>query len=218
MNITRRLLLKLAAWFSWRSWSAVLAAGADGEPAQPFGAEFPNLDSLAVGEWWKKKPAPKGPSAPPPMDVPRDQVVAFALYTHDRGVLKITAQLYPLKPGEPREARLAALRRRERWRRGAIPGLVHHGGDGRQRRTQAGRVAAGTRLCGGGEPGRASDRRTDRRHPIHGPSVGRPLSAGGVRARHVHRASGSRRVPDGSSTSGLEATSKIAAGRRTITI
>ena len=40
------------------------------------------------------------------MDVPRDQVVAFALYTHDRGVLKLTAQLYPLKPGEPREARL----------------------------------------------------------------------------------------------------------------
>lgn len=27
------------------------------EPDQPFGAEFPNLDSLAVGEWWAK-PAP----------------------------------------------------------------------------------------------------------------------------------------------------------------
>jgi 3',5'-cyclic AMP phosphodiesterase CpdA len=40
------------------------------------------------------------------MDVPRDQVVAFALYTVERGMLKLTAQLYPLKPGEPREARL----------------------------------------------------------------------------------------------------------------
>jgi hypothetical protein len=40
------------------------------------------------------------------MDVPRDQVVAFALYTQDHGVLKLTGQLYPLKPGESREARL----------------------------------------------------------------------------------------------------------------
>lgn len=40
------------------------------------------------------------------MRVPRDQVVAFALYTHDHGVLKLSAQLFPLKPGEPREVRL----------------------------------------------------------------------------------------------------------------
>jgi hypothetical protein len=126
MNITRRLLLKLAGWFSWRSWSAVLAVGADGEPAQPFGAEFPNLDSLAVGEWWKKKPAPKGPNAPPPMDVPRDQVVAFALYTHDRRVLKITAQLYPLKPAEPREARLEFERDGE-WSEAAKTPIVFPG-------------------------------------------------------------------------------------------
>ncbi len=70
---------------------------------KPFGDANPNLDSLAVGEWWKKA-SKKGPNTPPPMDVPRDQVVAFALYTHDHGVLKITAQLYPLKPDEFREA------------------------------------------------------------------------------------------------------------------
>jgi len=74
------------------------------ERGQPFGSEFPQLDSLAVGEWWTKKST--GRSAPPSMDVPRDQVVAFALYTHDNGVLKLSAQLFPLKPGEPREARL----------------------------------------------------------------------------------------------------------------
>ena len=79
----------------------------------PFGDEFPNLDSLAVGEWWKKPP-PKGPNAPPPLDVPRDQVVAFALYTVDRGVLKLSAQLYPLRPDEPREARLE-VERDGRW-------------------------------------------------------------------------------------------------------
>jgi len=38
--------------------------------------------------------------------VPRDQVVGFALYTHENGVLKITAQLYPLRPEESREVRL----------------------------------------------------------------------------------------------------------------
>lgn len=105
MNITRRLLLKLAALFSWRAASVPITAASDTDPAQPFGGEFPNLDSLAVGAWWKK-PAPTGPNAPPTMDVPRDEVVAFALYTHDHSVLKLTAQLYPLKPGEPREVRL----------------------------------------------------------------------------------------------------------------
>ena len=39
---------------------------------QPFGEEYPNLDSLATGEWWKKAPK-KGPNPPPPMDVPRDR-------------------------------------------------------------------------------------------------------------------------------------------------
>ena len=52
--------------------------------------------------------------APPPMNVPRDEVVAFALYTHDHGVLKLSAQLYPLRPDEPREARLE-FRRDGQW-------------------------------------------------------------------------------------------------------
>ena len=120
MNLTRRLLLKLAALACcWRGSPALAAAaaaagaGTDAESARPFGDEFPNLDSLAAGQWWAK-PAPRGPNAPPPMDVPRDQAVAFALYTHDRGVLKLTAQLYPLRPGEPREARLE-FRRDGQW-------------------------------------------------------------------------------------------------------
>ena len=85
---------------------------------QPFGPEFPNLDSLATGEWWAKriaapgkgKPKGQGQPQPPSMDVPRDQVVAFALYTVHGGVLKMTAQLFPLKPGEVREARLEVQR------------------------------------------------------------------------------------------------------------
>lgn len=91
--------------------------------AQPFGAEFPNLESLTTGPWWtrgvaaapakgkgKAKAKGGGQPAPPPMDVPRDEVVAFAIYTHQGGVLKLSAQLYPLKPDEPREARLELMR------------------------------------------------------------------------------------------------------------
>jgi hypothetical protein len=83
------------------------------EAPHPFGPDFPNLDSLAVGDWWNRKPAGRQPP-PPTMNVPRDQTVAFAIYAHDRGVLKLTAQLYPLLPEEPRQARLE-FRRGERW-------------------------------------------------------------------------------------------------------
>lgn len=94
------------------------------ESAQPFGPDFPNLDSLAVGEWWTRKPT--AANRPPTMDVPRSEVVAFALYTHDAGVLKLTAQLYPLKPGEPREARLE-FQRDGRWQEAAKVPVVFPG-------------------------------------------------------------------------------------------
>ncbi|MEM9083879.1 MAG: hypothetical protein AAGB34_09815, partial [Planctomycetota bacterium] len=62
-----------------------------------------NLDSAARGEWWMNE---LGTEARPDwtafLDVPRDETLAFALYTHDRGILKLTAQLYPLLPGESR--------------------------------------------------------------------------------------------------------------------
>jgi hypothetical protein len=88
------------------------------DTVQPFGSKFPNLDSLAVGAWWQKKAAAKGKkgsgSPPPPMTVPRDEVIAFALYTQQDGVLKLTAQLYPLMPDEVREARLE-IRKGDVW-------------------------------------------------------------------------------------------------------
>lgn len=71
---------------------------------KPFGEDFPNLDSLATGAWWDKQP--KGQNPPPTMLVPRDQTVAFALYTLDANVLSLSVQLYPLKPDEPRDVRL----------------------------------------------------------------------------------------------------------------
>jgi hypothetical protein len=92
--------------------------------AQPFGTEFPKLDSLASGEWWLV-PRPKQ-NPPPSLDVPRDQVVAFALYTQERGVLKMTAQLFPLKPGEAREARLE-FQREGKWSEAARTEVVYPG-------------------------------------------------------------------------------------------
>ena len=63
------------------------------EAAKPFGAEFGNLELLTTGQWWKRPgnngtPLKKGrKSIPPNLNVPRDKVVAFALYTHQNGVL-----------------------------------------------------------------------------------------------------------------------------------
>lgn len=89
----------------------------------PFGQEYPQLDSQTTGEWWVNTSAPAAPASQAAagavprrvapiieLNVPRDQVVAFALYTHDASVLKVTAQLYPLRPEEAKEARLEVER------------------------------------------------------------------------------------------------------------
>jgi hypothetical protein len=121
MPIPRRQFLKTAAA---ATVAAKVSPPAAQDAAPPFGAEFPNLDSQTTGQWWAAKPAStaspdakakgKGKkSAQGPiveLNVPRDQVVVFALYTQFRGVLKLTAQLYPLLPDEAREARLEVLR------------------------------------------------------------------------------------------------------------
>jgi hypothetical protein len=46
------------------------------DPA-PFGAEFPNLDGWATGAWWTKR----AKQQPFSLDVPRDERIAFAVYT-----------------------------------------------------------------------------------------------------------------------------------------
>jgi hypothetical protein len=49
MKISRRLLLKLTPLLFWRGSPFRLFA-AEAEPAKPFSAAFPKLDSLATGE------------------------------------------------------------------------------------------------------------------------------------------------------------------------
>ena len=100
------------------------------DPA-PFGSEFPLLDGWATGDWWTDTRAVsgdgrRGAQAPRPfaVDVPRAHVIAFAVYTVDvkptggPATLKLTAQLFPLKPGESMEARLE-VDRGGGWEEGA---------------------------------------------------------------------------------------------------
>jgi hypothetical protein len=127
MNFSRRFLLKISPFIFFKGTaSRVLAAS--GESIQPFGKKFPSLDSLATGEWWKKDPGGKG-SPPPPMKVPRNEVVAFAIYTADRGVLKMTTQLFPLMPDEARQVRLE-LKRDGKWEEAAVTEVVLPGWSG----------------------------------------------------------------------------------------
>ncbi len=100
------------AWTGWVACLTGLWLAATGMAQQshvdaslPFPG-FPNLEKKASGPWWDVKQ--------PNLVVPRDQVVAFALYTHDRGVLKLSAQLFPLKPEESRTVRLE-LQREGQW-------------------------------------------------------------------------------------------------------
>ncbi|MAY73562.1 MAG: hypothetical protein CMJ31_02350 [Phycisphaerae bacterium] len=81
---------------------AVLSAGQVASAYEP-----ENYDSATRGAWWNKEPGtPERPRWTSFLDVPRDETIGFALYTHDGGVLKLTAQLYPLLPDETREVSL----------------------------------------------------------------------------------------------------------------
>ena len=96
------------------------SAATPGEPPvpSPFG---PKLDNAATGKWWevaektrKAKASPKNRNVQMTatgrrfldLDVPRDEVVGFAMYTVHEKTLRMSAQLYPLYPDETREIRL----------------------------------------------------------------------------------------------------------------
>ncbi|MEI6239345.1 MAG: sulfatase [Planctomycetia bacterium] len=103
--------------------------------AQPFGPAFPDLDGWATGAWWENpaattaKPGAKG-GRPFLIDVPRQDVIAFAVYTVTvrpgaRGALKRSAQLDEKPGGHPVPS--SAIRADD-WR------LVRFSDDGRRAR------------------------------------------------------------------------------------
>ncbi len=100
-------------------WLAALGMVAAQEEEMPFGADFPKLDDLATGEWWERaEEEPRRPNAKSfiEMKVPRDEVVAFAVYTVSQGTLKLSAQLFPLLPEETRVVRLETRSTDAEWK------------------------------------------------------------------------------------------------------
>ncbi|MCP4846606.1 MAG: hypothetical protein GY899_01495 [Verrucomicrobiaceae bacterium] len=59
-------------------------------------------------------------------EVTRDKVICFALYTVHHGTLKLTAQFYPLKEGEPRKAHLE-VKRDGNWQTVARTNIIEAG-------------------------------------------------------------------------------------------
>ncbi|MGB5429989.1 alkaline phosphatase D family protein [Eudoraea sp.] len=76
----------------------------------PLPSPFKNIDTLATNDWWNRPP-----NEIINLNVNRDSVVAFGLYTVHANVLKLTAQLYPLYPDETRKISLA-LYQDEKWK------------------------------------------------------------------------------------------------------
>lgn len=123
-RFVRRPTLSLSwVWICWVMMASFHNLWAQ-KPSTPFDESMPNLDSLAVGEWWTK--SAKGQNAPPSMNVPRDQVIAFALYTHEGGVLKLTAQLFPLQADESDIVRLE-IKKADAWFQIATTTIVYPG-------------------------------------------------------------------------------------------
>ncbi|MAS97110.1 MAG: hypothetical protein CMO55_28295 [Verrucomicrobiales bacterium] len=105
-------------------------------PALPFGEDYAMLEKASTGEWWKaatnQKPeaGQKGKGKRPKrlinLNVPRDEVIAFALYTCDQDILKLSAQLYPLFDDESREVVLE-LKKDGNWEKVGTEEVVYPG-------------------------------------------------------------------------------------------
>ena len=96
-------MIKLNQKMFFLSCFIVLLQGACEVPNQNYvEAPFTKLDTLATNDWWNRKT-----SKIINMKVPRDQTVAFGIYTTSNNNLKLSAQLFPLYPEETRIVRLA---------------------------------------------------------------------------------------------------------------
>lgn len=108
-------------------------------PALPFGEDYAMLEKASTGEWWKAatnrketdNDAQKGKGKKPPkrlinLNVPREEVIAFALYTRDHGTLKLSAQLFPLFDDESREVTLE-LKEGDKWVKAVTEEVIYPG-------------------------------------------------------------------------------------------
>ena len=75
----------------------------------PVVAPFTGIDTIAINDWWNRKP-----NKIIDVNVKREDVVAFGLYTVHNNTLKLSAQLFPLYPDETREVRLE-IKKNDKW-------------------------------------------------------------------------------------------------------
>lgn len=86
----------------------------------PIKAPFNKLDIYCVNDWWNHaKQVKDDPKQIIDVDVPRDEVICFGIYTTQNNILKLSAQLFPLYPEESREVRLE-LRKNGTWQQVAV--------------------------------------------------------------------------------------------------
>ncbi|MDG2359488.1 MAG: hypothetical protein P8M20_07530, partial [Planctomycetaceae bacterium] len=116
--------IRVVAVFAFVLGNSLAAMMFAQEPAGVFGEKYKNLETMATGEWWKVKPNNRRKMK---LNVARDQVVAFAVYTHDHGTLKLTAQLFPLKPDEVKEVTLEFKQSSGEWQRVATQPVIELG-------------------------------------------------------------------------------------------
>ena len=95
-----------------------------GSPLRPSLALLIIILLLSTGFPQSGVPANAQPLKVP--EVPRDKVICFALYTVGNNVMKMTAQLYPLKDGEDRMVRLE-IKQYGRWKQIAQTQVIERG-------------------------------------------------------------------------------------------
>ena len=103
----RRKFLKDAALLSGSSFLPINISYNNKRNYQK--APFKKLDTLSTNDWWNRA---KNPILD--LDVPRNEVIAFGIYTVSHDVLKLTAQFFPLFPNESRDVRFA-IKKDGKW-------------------------------------------------------------------------------------------------------
>ncbi len=121
-NLTVNFSIYIAVSLTMVCLSPGSAIAQDSEPV--FGPEFKNVETMATGQWWKVEPNQRRTMN---LNVPRDQVVAFALYTHDHGTLKLSAQLFPLMPDEVKQVTLELKEQDGQWKQVAEQPVIELG-------------------------------------------------------------------------------------------
>ena len=95
--------------------------------AKIFGKKYASLDNRATSDWWTRQGPPrKNRKAMINLDVPRNEVIGFAVYTLEGSSLKMTAQLFPLKPNETQEVRLE-IKKGDTWKEIAKQKIIYPG-------------------------------------------------------------------------------------------